>query len=67
METKSKITKRSPFMVVGLVGFLITTSMQAGMTFIAAVDGARNWAIWLPCYMVWVVFAVIGFVHGRRR
>jgi hypothetical protein len=56
--------KKKPFLIIGIVGLLITAAMHAGLS-LAGVDSSMG--IWLACYSVWLCFSIIGLVLAKKH
>jgi hypothetical protein len=58
-----------PATLTGVLGLSITLGMNLAALFVFKLRSAAFfegiwWASWLPCYIVWLVFVVIGLKRG---
>lgn len=56
--------KKNPFLIIGVVGLVITAAMHVGLS-VAGVGGGLG--LWLACYSAWLGFSIIGLVLSRKR
>lgn len=59
--------RKNPFLIIGLTGFVVTTTLFIAFMAGGLTDGRQFWMLWFPSYLVWVVFIVIGLAQGRSR
>ena len=59
--------RKSPFLLIGLTGFLVTTVLFIAFMAGGLTSGREFWMLWFPSYLVWVVFMIIGMAKGRQR
>jgi len=59
--------KIHPFLIIGSVAFFITGVLHMA---VALLSGSASLSVWLPIYIVWLVFMCIGLtitVRSKRR
>lgn len=59
--------KKNPFLIIGIVGLVITAAMHLGLTLIGVTRAGAGLGLWLGCYSAWVGFSIVGLALSRKH
>jgi hypothetical protein len=61
------MNKKHAFVVMGLIGLSITLILNLFNQYVLGIGGDAWWSVWLPNYLVWFVFLVIGIGLSNKK